>query len=200
VVGVAVIGDVHGEAAKLEQLLSAIPNRYYVFVGDVVNRGPDSRVVLERVSALKAAGHAILLRGNHENTVLSYLAGKITFVEFALAGGIPTLRSYVSSPVGDVREAFRLAFPAEHIALLQDAIEEYRLDGAVVRHWDPAAQEALARESAGVQRNEVLIVGHATVERAVRVGDIILLDTGAGTEGGVLSAVLWPESTFVSVG
>lgn len=74
-----IIGDVHGEIAALDSLLAALGyrpdgqhpgNRRLVFLGDLVDRGPDSPAVLERVSAMVAAGRAQCLLGNHELNLL----------------------------------------------------------------------------------------------------------------------------------
>ena len=67
------IGDVHGDLAHLEALWAKLPvlgeTDTVVFIGDYVDRGPDSKGVVERVRALSAAGPAkvVCLRGNHED-------------------------------------------------------------------------------------------------------------------------------------
>lgn len=66
------IGDIHGEAAKLDALLQALPREagdFTVFLGDYIDRGPDSAAVLRRVLAeYDSAPHrTILLWGNHED-------------------------------------------------------------------------------------------------------------------------------------
>lgn len=197
---VAVIGDVHGDARKLDALLRLIPDRYYVFVGDVVNRGPDTRTVLETILKLKSADRATLVRGNHELTVLSYWQGVSSFVEFALAGGIPTLRSYVPEVTGDVWNAFRAAFPRDHRELLEQAVDEFQLEGAVVRHWDHEAQRVLTRGNVARAQSDLLVVGHTVIDRARRIGDVVFLDSGCGTTDGELSALLLPEDTIISTG
>ena len=72
------IGDVHGEIEKLEKLLgfirddarpSGAPYKI-VFLGDLVDRGPDSRAVVVRAKHLCEAGEAIAIRGNHEELML----------------------------------------------------------------------------------------------------------------------------------
>ena len=74
-----VIGDIHGMAAKLENLLGQIDmwcaanaraeRRQLIFLGDYIDRGPDSRQVLQIVQRLQGQG-AICLRGNHEELML----------------------------------------------------------------------------------------------------------------------------------
>ncbi len=67
---VAVIGDVHGEIEALETLLGRLDGRPLVFVGDLVDRGPDSVAVVERVAALVREGRAESILGNHEFNAL----------------------------------------------------------------------------------------------------------------------------------
>lgn len=195
---IAVIGDVHGEARKLEALLRALPARYYIFVGDVVNRGPDTRAVVERIAQLTKAGVATLVRGNHERTLLSYWSGSTNFVEFALAGGIPTIRSYVPHVTADVLSDFRLAFPDHHREVLEHAVDEFLVNGALVRHWDLLAHNALVTGVDQRSTEQLLIVGHTIVDRAHRIGNIVLLDSGCGTSEGALSAFLLPEQVIVT--
>ena len=69
----AIIGDVHGEIDALQRLLAhpAVgPERFLVFVGDLVDRGPDSPAVVARVQALVEAGRALCVLGNHELNLL----------------------------------------------------------------------------------------------------------------------------------
>ncbi|MCW8845263.1 MAG: metallophosphoesterase [Gammaproteobacteria bacterium] len=74
-----IIGDVHGFIGPLEQLLANLgysgnaphpDGRQLVFCGDLVDRGPDSPAVVERVMGLVAAGHAHCVLGNHELNAL----------------------------------------------------------------------------------------------------------------------------------
>jgi diadenosine tetraphosphatase ApaH/serine/threonine PP2A family protein phosphatase len=70
---VAVVGDVHGCATELDDLLALLGRydegrpRHVVFVGDLTDRGPDSVGVLVRVAALAGAGRCTLIRGNHDD-------------------------------------------------------------------------------------------------------------------------------------
>ena len=73
------VGDVHGEIDALEELLRRLgypeqgphpQGRRLVYVGDLVDRGPDSPAVVERVMAQVAEGQAQCLLGNHELNLL----------------------------------------------------------------------------------------------------------------------------------
>jgi len=73
------IGDIHGEVVQLERLLAKLPvldaGDTVVFLGDYLDRGPQSREVIARIEALRAAlpGRCITLRGNHEDAWLRSL-------------------------------------------------------------------------------------------------------------------------------
>ena len=74
-----IVGDIHGEIDALESLLGHLgyradgdhpQGRMLVFVGDLVDRGPDSPAVIERVRALVLRGRALCILGNHELSLL----------------------------------------------------------------------------------------------------------------------------------
>jgi hypothetical protein len=74
-----IIGDVHGEIEVLESLLEVLgydqhggskDGRRLVFLGDLIDRGPDSPAVVEKVMALVSTGRAQCILGNHELNIL----------------------------------------------------------------------------------------------------------------------------------
>jgi hypothetical protein len=69
---VTFIGDVHGWAERLERVLAQCSGNL-VFVGDLVDRGPDARAVIDRVRSLCDAGRARCLLGNHEYALVKGL-------------------------------------------------------------------------------------------------------------------------------
>lgn len=96
-VPVAVIGDIHGRADLLDKLLEQLardaPDAMLVFVGDYVDRGADSRGVIERLMGLGAP--AVFLKGNHEVMLLEFLDDPIEKGgRWLRNGGIETLASY----------------------------------------------------------------------------------------------------------
>lgn len=98
------ISDIHGELEMFEQLLQAAQydpgNDQLILLGDYVDRGPDSKGVLERVIELKKLG-AIVLRGNHDEMMLAAAADESGARErWARNGAIPTLQSYDSAIQG----------------------------------------------------------------------------------------------------
>jgi serine/threonine protein phosphatase 1 len=109
------IGDIHGELGALCRLITECerdadgrPMRL-VFIGDYIDRGPDSRGVVDYIINLQSrlAVNAICLRGNHEALALSAIDDLDT-ENWILNGGDMTLRSY------DVSSALEL--PAAHVA------------------------------------------------------------------------------------
>ena len=67
------ITDIHGELKKLESVLSQIdtrPDDVFVFMGDYIDRGPDSRGVVDRIIALGETNKCIYLIGSHEYALL----------------------------------------------------------------------------------------------------------------------------------
>jgi serine/threonine protein phosphatase 1 len=112
-----VVGDIHGCVDELDVLLSGIglvAEDRLVFVGDYIDRGPDSRGVVDRLLALDAepGRECTFLRGNHEDMLLAYLGRGGHYGEAFLAnGGDATAESYgVYDPT-----------PAELLAALPDA-------------------------------------------------------------------------------
>jgi serine/threonine protein phosphatase 1 len=94
------IGDVHGCLTALETLLDLVapaPEDLLVALGDYVDRGPDSKAVLDRLIELFDAGRLIALRGNHDEMMMDAHAGDDGRLWLAV-GGIETLASYGLSP------------------------------------------------------------------------------------------------------
>ena len=92
-----VIGDVHGEYKKLIKLLKKIPKKDAVcFVGDVIDRGKDSRKVLNLIRDKKY----FIVRGNHEEFMSAALDKKYSkdmFPQWIRGGGVDTIKGYVKN-------------------------------------------------------------------------------------------------------
>lgn len=131
------IGDVHGEFAKLDELLRYIredaarrksPYRI-VFLGDLIDRGPESRAVVARVMALTEAGEAVAIKGNHEELMLHACANResIGIYHWAENGGDETIASYMAA--NGVKDDFRDAIDPGHIEWLSGLATIYRDEG-----------------------------------------------------------------------
>jgi serine/threonine protein phosphatase 1 len=70
---ILVIGDIHGYSTVFDSLIAAVnlqPEDKLIALGDYIDRGPDSKGVIERLIALHDTGQLVALRGNHEQTML----------------------------------------------------------------------------------------------------------------------------------
>src|SRR5262245_42780478 len=114
------IGDIHGCLRALDALLGAIhpgPEDTLVTLGDYIDRGSESRGVLDRLLALSRQCRLIPLLGNHEETLLAAFDDKDALRRWLALGGPDTLRSYGWIP-GGLRRAVRDWFPEPHRQLL----------------------------------------------------------------------------------
>lgn len=102
--GLYAIGDIHGCAEELDELLKAIPLQCgdtLVFIGDYLDRGPSSKAVLSRLIALKhdEPCDTVFLKGNHEDMFLAYMGLSGNYGDmFLVNGGAATLASYGLAP------------------------------------------------------------------------------------------------------
>ena len=91
------IGDIHGCSTALDTLLALVrptPEDRLILLGDVVDRGPNSRGVLEMILALHGQTRLITVRGNHEEMMQRARRGPIEFAMWFAVGGKETLDSY----------------------------------------------------------------------------------------------------------
>lgn len=162
----AIVGDVHGDSQRLSAMLKLLRPRggRTVFVGDYVDRGPDSAGVLQILSeASDALGDAlVLLTGNHE-LELAHFLDEGDFVRYAAIGGMATIRSYVGEAEGDVLDQFRKAFPRRHNQLIRKLMPAFETDAVLVSHagFDPVrpdvrSVEAMAGASYPIDRKSVV--------------------------------------------
>lgn len=91
------IGDIHGCATALKALITTIaptPDDTIVTLGDYVDRGPDSRGVIDQLIELGKQCRVIPLMGNHEEMMLEVVSGKQSPYRWLQYGGVETLDSY----------------------------------------------------------------------------------------------------------
>ena len=147
-----VIGDVHGRLDLLEELLARIhaeldqrpaPRSLLVFVGDLIDRGPSSAQVIERLRGYWRLGvQPIFLLGNHEEVLLRIIHGEAGLVASWLQfGGLECLESYGVQPlsIGAMTperavELIRDAIPASHVAFLENFSDSCRFGDYLFVH------------------------------------------------------------------
>lgn len=107
-----VVGDIHGEFAMLEKLLSfwEPEKQKLLFIGDLADRGPHSRACFEKVMQLVEEEGAICLRGNHEQMLLNFLNQPGDYIgNYFLNGGGVTIRSFLGNETDLRIDPFQLA-------------------------------------------------------------------------------------------
>jgi serine/threonine protein phosphatase 1 len=108
---VAVVGDIHGCLEGLDELIDRLEGMPLFFVGDLVDRGPDSRGVVQRMIDVGARG----VRGNHEEWFAAWAAGEAPAAQAIPMFGEATLRSYGVAESELPRQGSGLDFvPAAH--------------------------------------------------------------------------------------
>ncbi len=228
-----IIGDVHGCRSELESLLTALgwqldrdatgrpvgarhpEGRTAVFVGDLVDRGPDSPGVLRLVMGMVAAGTALCVCGNHEQKLVRKLSGR----DVSVTHGLERTMEQFEKLDTDTVEQFRV--------FCDGLVSHYRLDGGrlVVAH--AGVKEAYQGRSSGRVRSFCLygettgetdeyglpvrypwaqdyrgsatvVYGHTPVPIPEWVNNTLCIDTGCSF-GGNLTALRWPERELRSV-
>ncbi len=132
------IGDIHGMADKLRDLLQRLPlsaDDTVIFLGDYINRGPDSKGVLDTLLAFRQEHpNTVFLLGNHEYLLLEYArTGENDHLRLLRLGGVEaTLKCYGDAPVRSLRDLSFL--PAEHLRFLEELQLLHRQDGYLFIH------------------------------------------------------------------
>jgi polynucleotide kinase-phosphatase len=228
-----IVGDVHGCRAELETLLQTLgwtlirddagrpvnaghpEGRTAVFVGDLVDRGPDSPGVLRLVMGMVAAGTALCVPGNHEQKLLRKLRGR----NVQLTHGLPETLAQLA--------AEEPAFTDRVAAFIDGLTSHFVLDGGnlVVAH--AGLKEAYHGRASGRVRSFALygettgetdeyglpvrypwardyrgratvVYGHTPTPEPEWINNTICIDTGC-VFGGALTALRYPSRELVSV-
>ncbi len=209
----AFIGDIHGDSVRLSALLEKIDSRRLVFLGDYLDRGPNSPAVVELlVQAQSLEPKPVFLFGNHEIALLAFLSGKLSFLEYAWMGGLSTMRSYIGEASDDVRSEFVAAMPAAHREFLSNCKPFFETPDLVASHAGinpdrPESREVeeivLGRHPSIFDRdprlNKLVICGHylQNTRKPFAANGVYCLNTGCGTIEGPATALLYPEMHFL---
>ncbi|MEJ2691196.1 MAG: metallophosphoesterase family protein [Deltaproteobacteria bacterium] len=209
-----VIGDIHGcPRAVVDRLalINADPDQDgLVFLGDYVDRGPDTRRVIDVLLSLQQEfRRMVTLKGNHEEVLLNFLAGRDR--EFFLAiGGRETLRSYGCTEPFDY--SCTLDIPNSHQQFLYNLLPYWQDEHGIYVHaglqpgihltqqspdwlyWADGGKFAAQRYDFGKR----VIFGHSVVLSPLIEPGKVGLDTGC-VYGGSLSCLVLPDMEFVQV-
>lgn len=146
------IGDIHGCAVALQALIAAIqpgPSDTIISLGDLVDRGPDSKSVVDQLLALREKCNLVFVKGNHEEMMLDVVAGQSP-QEWLKHGGVATLDSYGFT--GDLT-----VIPKLHIEFMENALDYYETESHFFTHGNYEPQKDLDQQDAMVLRWRSLI-------------------------------------------
>ncbi|MCX5172058.1 polynucleotide kinase-phosphatase [Streptomyces antibioticus] len=218
-----IIGDIHGCSAELEALLGKLgyadgvhpEGRQAVFVGDLVDRGPDSPAVLRRVMAMVKSGDALCVPGNHENKYGRHLKGRKVQHTHGLAETVEQMageseefrtevREFIESLVSHyVLDGGRLVvchagLPEKYHGRTSGRVRSHALYGETTGETDEFGLPVRYPWAEDYRGRAAVVYGHTPVPEATWLNNTICLDTGA-VFGGKLTALRWPERELVDV-
>ncbi|MFJ9899811.1 polynucleotide kinase-phosphatase [Streptomyces sp. NPDC091280] len=218
-----IVGDIHGCAAELESLLGKLgyddgvhpAGRTAVFVGDLVDRGPDSPGVLRRVMSMVGSGNALCVPGNHENKYGRHLKGRKVQHTHGLAETIEQMdaesdefrarvREFIDGLVSHyVLDGGRLVvchagLPEKYHGRTSGRVRSHALYGETTGETDEFGLPVRYPWAEDYRGRAAVVYGHTPVPEASWLNNTICLDTGA-VFGGKLTALRWPERELVDV-
>ena len=208
------IGDIHGCSKTLRSLLQTLDEKYgtsrtYIFVGDYVDRGPDSKGVIDELLIFRRDHQCVFIRGNHDEMLLDFMKHKNRYNWFANGGG-ETLESYRKAGFEqDLPPLHRLFFQATRLffdtpdyffvhagAPIDKTIAEAVKDEDNKRYFLWSREHLQGKENAW---EKTVVFGHTPVEEPIEKENMIGIDTGCVYEQfGKLTAVALPEREFIS--
>jgi serine/threonine protein phosphatase 1 len=181
------IGDIHGCRQLLQQLLEKVQptaTDQLVFLGDYIDRGPESRQVIETLLQLREElPRTVFLKGNHEQMLLGFLADDDQ-LGFLVNGGTRTLQSY--------RQGEHVRIPETHLQFFDNLQTGFETEGFIFVHagMRPGIPFHQQRETdllwiradflnSDYDWGKTVVFGHTPQTEAMMEPTRIGLDTGA---------------------
>ncbi|MEV0037642.1 polynucleotide kinase-phosphatase [Streptomyces sp. NPDC050804] len=218
-----IIGDVHGCRSELETLLGRLgyrdgthpEGRTAVFVGDLVDRGPDSPGVLRLVMDMVASGDALCVPGNHENKLGRWLKGRKVQHTHGLAETVEQfekeddafrarVREFVDGLVshyvldGGKLVVCHAGLPEKYHGRTSGRVRSHALYGETTGETDEFGLPVRYPWAEDYRGRAAVVYGHTPVPNTSWINNTICLDTGA-VFGGKMTALRWPERELVDV-
>ena len=231
-----IIGDIHGCFGELTQLLEKLgynvhrviedqsnygfrvdppENRKAVFLGDLVDRGPDSPSVLRLVMSMVNAGTAYCVPGNHDMKLHKYLSGKDVQLKHGLALTVEQLKKENSHFINQVKDFLyglisHYVFDngklvVAHAGLKEEmqgrgsgAVRSFCMFGETTGETDEFGLPVRFNWASEYRGKAMVVYGHTPVPEAQWFNRTIDIDTGC-VFGGKLSALRYPEEELISV-
>ena len=192
---VIAIGDIHGFSAALDAVLGKIAptgDDLIVTLGDYIDRGPDSRGVIDRLLAIREHTELVSILGNHDEMLLAILDGHHYMLGDWLAfGGLATLDSYETADLADI--------PDEHVTFLRECVPVFEMSKHFFVHASYLPRKPLTKQPAEVLRWESLrerlpkphrsgktcVCGHTSQRTGdiLNEGHLVCIDTWVPWEG-----------------
>ena len=218
------VGDIHGRAdlmmeaiARIEDDIRRRPIEYAVevYLGDYIDRGPDSRTVIDALAVRMVENGAVCLRGNHEALLEQFLGDHSAFEHWQQLGALQTLASYAVQPrngetSADLRRHFLDVFPRTHQLFLQCLHNSYCCGDflfvhAGIRPGIPIEQQAandllwIRREflDSDQDHGKFIVHGHTPVPHPDIRHNRINIDTGAWKTGTLTCAAFEGTSILI---
>lgn len=219
------VGDIHGRLDLLDDLLEQIEDdirrrpcrkHYIVFLGDLIDRGPDSAGVVERLRTYRPAdARPVFLAGNHEEVLLRVVDGEPEIMEHWLKfGGSECVASYGVEPArlagltdAEASRLVRDAVPREHVEFIRGFGDTFRFGSYLFVHAGIRPGIALEQQNQRDLRwirepflsdtkghGFVIVHGHTIVEAVEEKANRVAIDTGA-VHSGVLTAIVVEETS-----
>lgn len=210
--GLIAIGDIHGCARTLDLLLERLaptPDDTLVFIGDYVDRGPDSAGVIDRLLRLRDEVPCIFLRGNHEQLLLDAL-----FEDDERA-----MKVWLDNGGRETLESYRGMIPKEHLVFMDETVLYADTPDFFFAHGGVPATQTIAqtldnpdpdvllwhREHLKAELfvwEKAVVCGHTPQPAVIVRPKLIAIDTGCvfnRPDRGVLTAIRLPERELVQV-
>jgi len=205
------VGDIHGRADLLAETIARIdddirrrpiPHAIEVYLGDYIDRGPDSKTVIDQLAARIVDTGAVCLRGNHETLMEEFLRDPGAFRRWQPLGALQTFASYGVDPparnetVANLRRRFLDRFPRLHQLFLQCLRNSYCCGdflfvhagirpGIAIEHQNPNDLFWIRREflTSDDDHGRYIVHGHTPVPHPDICTNRINIDTGAWNSG-----------------
>lgn len=220
-----IIGDIHGCRSELETLLGRLgydvgaarhpDGRKVIFLGDIVDRGPDIPGVLRIVMKMVEAGTALCVPGNHEMKLLRKLRGKDVQITHGLAESLaqlerepPEFRKKVMDFIDGLVSHYVLddgKLVVAHAGMKESMqgrgsgkVRDFALYGETTGETDEFGLPVRYNWAAEYRGRAMVVYGHTPVPEPEWLNGTINIDTGC-VFGGRLTALRYPEKEIVSV-
>jgi predicted MPP superfamily phosphohydrolase len=217
------IGDIHGRSDLLDRAIEAIgrdvaergPAALTVTVGDYIDRGPDSRGVIDRLAGNPFPTEYVAIKGNHEDILETFLADPTAGPYWVRGqGGSETLHSYgirvggiTGANYAKARDDLLGAMPAAHAEFLRTLKMSYCRGRYFFCHAGVRPRVPLDRQSehdllwirddflvSGSDFGKVIVHGHTPVNEPEVLPNRIDIDTGAFATGRLTCVALEGEA------